>query len=263
MQLVTLSTGEQVPASLLNYVVYTLDRIKNSSTETTMFPDLFQLACNPEHRLIGKENATFRQLNLIGADGQMQDVVRSIIRAAIEDNKGELCVISPMIEQPPIAQKIQDLYDFEFYTLMRRIENIVFEYFVTSSRDRTSQKPWLDDCRNMGIDSSRHQTASGLYLAIGGNYSQSLWTPWGERGFAGGRIGSWDNILPELFERFGATLHRPLRDVKNIGGFGPTYALHKVDDIPLPEPIELDRAVYDSSEDLEAAWKEMNKQYNK
>jgi hypothetical protein len=46
-----------------------------------------------------------------------------------------------------------------------------------------------------------------------------------------------------------------------MGEFGQVYALHKVDETPLPDPVELDNAAYASYEDSVAALEELTKQY--
>jgi hypothetical protein len=63
-----------------------------------------------------------------------------------------------------------------------------------------------------------------------------------------------ENMLVKL----GATEHRPARKTE-IGYFGAVYALHRLGEEVLPEPVASPRGDYDS---VKQAWKEMTEQYN-
>lgn len=84
--------------------------------------------------------------------------------------------------------------------------------------------------------------------------------PWGKWGFGGSGSGSWDDILPNLLERLGATIHQPLRHSR-MGEFDPVYALHQIDGVVLPEPVELDNSAYTTYEEVRKAWEELEGQF--
>lgn len=48
----------------------------------------------------------------------------------------------------------------------------------------------------------------------------------------------------------------------SMGVFGPVYALHKVDDEILPEPIELAHEHYSKSDEVLASWNKLAEQYS-
>jgi hypothetical protein len=158
------------------------------------------------------------------------------------------------------VSKTRDLYDAEFYALMRKVADIILGYTTSKVGDPDRDKPWVEDWRNETVNPFYNQTADGIYLELYYGMPSRLWTPWGKWKFIGSGSGSWENITPSLLERFGATLHLPLRTDK-MGEFGPVYELHKVDDTPLPDPIRLNHTSYDSYEKLKVAWGELTRQY--
>lgn len=43
-----------------------------------------------------------------------------------------------------------------------------------------------------------------------------------------------------------------------MGEHGPVYALRRIDDVTLPEPVELMRSAYASYEEAHDTWKRLN-----
>ncbi len=191
-------------------------------------------------------------------------MTRLIVLAAAEGEGFDLILVSPIREGQEntkhASEKVRNLRDSAFYALTRKVADIIFEYVTTVPGDSSRDKPYKEDRRKEGANPYYNQTSEGLYLELYYGTPSSLWTPWGKWNFGGSGGGSWNSILPSLIERFGATLYQPLRRSK-MGEFGPVYALHKVDDTPLPDPVELKNSAYVSYKDLNAVWEELTKQY--
>lgn len=162
-------------------------------------------------------------------------------------------------KQQVSSSKTRDLRDAAFFALTQKAADIIFEHLTIGNSNRNKlNKLWMENRRKEGANPCYRQTADGLYLELYYGKPLWLWTPWGKWGFCGSDSGSWENILPSLLERLGATLHQPLWTSEE-GEFGPVFALHKVDDMPLPDPVELDRAAYTSYEESRTAWEELIK----
>ena len=258
---VMLRTGEEVPTQIVNIVMLSLKTLAKQNP--IAFYELVAISRNPRHKLFGNAGEVLRGLNLIEADGQPHDATRLIVLAAAEGNGFELKLVSPVRKEQEekrqyASSKTRDLHDGAFYTLTRKVADIIFGYTIPHANDPNRNKPRMDNRRREKANPFYNQTADGLYLELYYGMPSSLWTPWGKWNFGGCDDGAWKNILPSLLERFGSTLHQPLRTSK-MGQFGPVYALHKVDDMPLPDPIELDNAAYASYKDSIAAWEELTK----
>lgn len=119
---------------------------------------------------------------------------------------------------------------------------------------------WVQDRRGGAANPFYDQTADGIYLEMYYGKPSKLWTPWGTYHFAGSGSGRWDALLPKILDRLGASVHS--EEVQNhMGCFGPVYALHKVDDVPLPEPMPRAKADYVSYGESKAAWQDCAEQY--
>jgi hypothetical protein len=275
---VILRTGEEVPTPLVSVVMLSLKTLAEQNPIALY--ELVEISRDPQHKLFGNTGDVLRKFNLIEADGQPHDATRLIVLAAVEREEGDgltatkdeetlelkvtgFRLVSPVRKEQEAKErassKTRDLRDVAFYALTRKVADIIFEYATSRVGDSNSDKPWMEDRRKEGVNPFYNQTADGLYLELYYGMPSSLWTPWGKWGFGGSGSGSWENILPSLLERFGATLHQPLRTSK-MGEFGPVYALHKVDDKPLPDSVELDNSAYASYEDSKTAWEELAKQ---
>lgn len=153
----------------------------------------------------------------------------------------------------------RDLHDAAFYALVRKVADICLE---GTSQDPTGgfDKVWVADRRSESANPFYDQTVDGIFLEMYYGMPSKLWTPWGKYGFAGSGSGRWDALLPKILERLGATVYSE-EEVTDMGSFGPVYALHKVDDTPLPEPARRVHADYISYEESKEAWKDCTERY--
>ena len=260
-----LRTGEEVPTPLVGAVVLVLETLVEKNP--IAFYELVQISRNPKHKLLGNTGDILRDLALIEANGQPCDATRLIVLAATEGEGLALKLVQPIhkehggqTKRQRASSRTRSLCDAKFYQLTREVANIIFTLTESETSDPNGYRLNMEDRRNEWANPFYSQTADGLFLELYYGMPSSLWTPWGKWGFGGSGGGCWDTILPLILERFDATLHQPLRR-SSMGEFGPVYALHKVGDTPLPNPIELDNAAYASYKDSRAAWEELTLQY--
>lgn len=112
--------------------------------------------------------------------------------------------------------------------------------------------------RAWGCNPAHSQTKQGLFPEyIYGNPSK-VWTPWGYWSFGG--ITSWqgdadiDDINERTLLRLGATLYLEEKYTQMTGSHGPVYALHRVDELILPEPLTRRRDEYRLFAECGQAW---------
>lgn len=261
-----LKTGEEMPTPLVAVVMLALEELIEQNP--IAFHELVQISRNPEHELSGNTGNILRNLSLIEANGQPRAETRLVVLAATEGEGLSLKLVQPvhqgykeLAKNQRMSSRTRDLRDTEFYRLTREVADIIFKVIESENSGSDGYKTDMEDRRNEMPNPFYNQTADGLFLEIYYSMPSSLWTPWGKWGFGGSGGGYWDTILPLLIlERFDATLYQPLRR-SNMGEFGPVYALHKVNNTPLPNPVELDNNAYASYEDSRATWKELTLQY--
>lgn len=123
---------------------------------------------------------------------------------------------------------MNQLQNEALFKQMNRVADLVLSYVTCDRR--------LGDQRKEPVNPFYNQTESGLYLEAYYGLPSILWTPWGKWSFSGWGSGDWDPVWPELIQRLGATVFRPLIVDNILGEFGPIYALHSIDAEPLPEP---------------------------
>lgn len=257
-----LKTGEEVPAPIVNVVMISLEALIKQNP--LAFYELVQISRNPEHKLFGNTGDVLRQFALIEADRQPCDATRLIVLAATEGEGLALKLVQPVRKEQVGSQrapsKTRDIRDVIFYGLTRKVADTVFELIGSQISDPDGYKSSMEDRRKERVNPYYNQTSDGLFLEFYYGIPSSLWTPWGNWRFGGDGCGYWESILPLILEQFDATLHQPLRR-GSMGEFGPVYALHKVGDVSLPDPIELDNAAYTSYDDSRLAWEELTLQY--
>ncbi|HEX8974828.1 MAG TPA: hypothetical protein VF817_05115 [Patescibacteria group bacterium] len=158
-----------------------------------------------------------------------------------------------------IITKDNQVSSFQLYMAARAIADLVYEY--ASPEVSRADGIWLDDRRNEGVNPYYSQTSSGLFLELYYGQPGSIHTPWGKWGCWGSGSGSWEKKMPELLERLGATVHKEL--LRNSQGeFGPIYALHRVGDLVLPDPVVRARGEELSYETAKAEWERLTRDFH-
>lgn len=139
----------------------------------------------------------------------------------------------------------------ELFRLLRKIAEMLRSYTKDGKRSiGDSSKDWLNPFS--------YQTESGLYLELYFSTPYRIWTPWGAVTLTNVH-GDWFTILPDLLQRLGAEMYRPIRRGKNDQD-GPVYKLTKVDEIQLPPAIECDPAHLKRSSLMLIAWEGLKRQ---
>lgn len=260
MNTVKLRTGEEAFAPMVTLVMSSLEELIKKDPIGLVFYDLVMLCRNPNYKLFGNAEEVLRERNLIETDGQPHDLVRSIVLAATEGEGLEMKLVSPLAPSQPKPTKAQvtkrtaDLYDFDLYMAARKVTDLVFEH----ARESLRKGEFLKDRRSEGANPFYNQTANGFFLEFYYGKPGSLWTPWGKWSFTGSSSGGVG--IGSLLQDLEATLYEPER-TSNLGTFGPVYAIHKIDKIVLPDPVELDPSAYSSYEESKTAWEELTKRY--
>lgn len=153
------------------------------------------------------------------------------------------------------------LTDLSRYTQARRIGDIVFEH-VTRKAGLLGEAVWMVDWRNQEVNPFFSQTHRGFFLEQYYSSPSILWTPWGKYCFGGS--GSWTNKHRQaVLHSLKATLHKPAVVNNVMGKIGPIYAVHEVDGVELPDPVERPRSLYVPYEEIKRVWKSLTQQYRK
>jgi hypothetical protein len=159
--------------------------------------------------------------------------------------------------EPRSRDQLTDEELMQIYTAARRIADIVHEY---TSPEIGSDKPWRADHRDRSVN-PHYRQAIGLFLDFSYDWPHSIWTPWGEWGFAGNGSGMLnDRDVPKVMERLRTVLHRPELRVED-GTLGPTYAVLAVENVELFKPVICDPSQLLPYEEALAAWERLTKQY--
>ncbi len=157
----------------------------------------------------------------------------------------------------PIGQ----LLNYDLYLAIKRVGAIFFEE-VARLDDKNLHVTFSDE----KVNPFYGQTEQGLFLEYSHGHPRKVWTPWGYWQFAW-RVSysgdPWSTILPRILERLGATLFMPERYGQyEYGKVGPIYAIHRVDEIELPEPKVREDQNYLAFEAVNAAWNNMTERYD-
>jgi hypothetical protein len=142
----------------------------------------------------------------------------------------------------------------------RKIADLSYEFASPSVK----KEPWLGDRRDEGVNPFYNQTETGLFLEMYYGIPGKIWTPWGCWGCWGSGTG-WDKKMTEAFlERLGATMYQQERYVEGACGgvIGPVYAVHRVDDMLLPDPVVRNRKKYLSYEQAKEEWGRLTRYYH-
>jgi hypothetical protein len=158
------------------------------------------------------------------------------------------------------------LHNFKTYLQVRRVADFFFTYLDTDVHG-TGKKPRVVDMRQQGPRreqwrQSLGQTHQGILVELSyDNIPHALYTPWGKWEIARRYSGQLtDDERDGLLKRLGATLFAEAV-LTEVGYFGRVYALHRLGEEVLPNPVA--RPPARDFKPLSEAWKQMTKQYEK
>jgi hypothetical protein len=157
----------------------------------------------------------------------------------------------------PIITSDRQLTAIEIFMAARAIANMAYEYASPS----VGAESWLDDRRDEEVNPYYSQTEQGIFLEIYYGRPGKIWTPWGQWTCWGSSSGDWTKALPQMLERLGATVVQDRQIIKGYGEVGPVYAIHRVDELELPEPkVRTSKPLpYNESKRL---WRDMVEKYH-
>lgn len=197
-----------------------------------------------------------RVVDIITPDPEVAEQAKEFRKKVSEEAERQRKAAEPTAEALGPADRLDD---FDRYTQARKVGNIVFEQ-VTRKAGQSGEGIWMEDWREQEANPFYRQTHRGFFLEQYYSSPSILWTPWGEYHIGGSGSGWPEEARQAVLDRLGVTLHKP--EVNNeMGTIGPIYAVHKVDDIELPEPIERPRSQYVPYEDVKKAWQSLTRQY--
>jgi hypothetical protein len=198
-----------------------------------------------------------RVIDAITPDPEVAQAAKDFRKKVLEEARAEAIAAEPKAEDLGLADSLDD---FERFSQTREIANIVFEY-ASGNVKRAFDQIWMEDRRNEDANPFYDQTHRGFFLE--GYYGQisKLHTPWGAYGFGGsGSGGGWDEATPKILERLGAIEVTPEHNTQ-MGTIGPVWAVHSVDGVALPDPVEKPRSQFTPYEEVKAAWGKLKREY--
>lgn len=154
----------------------------------------------------------------------------------------------PKVEDPGPEDS---LHDFERFSQAMRVKKVTGEYI----EERCKRGRSLQD----NINPYNRQTRRGFFLIDYYGSPYGLLTPWGEY-LLSGEDGRFTGDKKAFLQRLGATIYRPVV-CNEMGTFGPEYAIHKIDNVELPDPVERPGSAYRHYEELDRAWNQLARQY--
>lgn len=193
-----------------------------------------------------------RVISALVPDPEVVDHAKAMRQMILEEAQKRAKAAEPKIDELGPEDSLED---FERFTQALRVNEILQEYVKDSYREGSGHH--LQDDNNPFY----RQTHRGFFLEYYYGTPAQLWTPWGEYRLKsdGGRLAG-DEAEKELLGRLGATMHRPELN-KREGTIGPIYAVHSVDGVELPDPVERPRSAYKEYDEADKAWNELVKKY--
>jgi len=202
-------------------------------------------------------NAGFdRAVDAITPDPEVAEQAKAFRRKVLEEAERQRKAAEPTAEDLGVADSLKD---FDRYTQARKVGDIVFEQ-VTRKAGQRGEGIWMEDWREQEVNPFYRQTHRGFFLEQYYSSPSILWTPWGEYHIGGSGSGWPEEPRQAVLNKLGVTLHKP--EVNNeMGTIGPIYAVHEVDGVALPNPIERPRSQFAPYEEVKTAWKSLTQQY--
>lgn len=112
-----------------------------------------------------------------------------------------------------------------------------------------------------GVNPYFRQTERGFYIEQYEGSLSILWTLWGQIDILGTGTKWRQEDVYSVLEKLGVeTPYAPYRSADdNIIGMGPIYAVHKINGITLPDPIERPQNRLASYQEVISAWQRLAK----
>lgn len=196
-----------------------------------------------------------RWIDALVDDKEVAEAAKEFLKKAEDKSAADWKANNPRVEpKGPIE-------DDNLYAAVRRVSDIFFEEIRKADKEGKIHASFGDE----GVNPFYDQTNSGLFLEYYYGHPSKVWTPWGYWQFVWGMSYSsdapWDSILSNVLQRLGATEFMPEQNL-SYGTVGPVYAIHRVEDMELPEPKVRERQNYLEYEVVKKAWDNMTQRYH-
>lgn len=152
---------------------------------------------------------------------------------------------------------------YVLYSAVRRVEEIIFEE-IAAYKEREpiiGENIYFYD-PDTQLNAAHSQMKQGMLLEYNGLLPERIWTPWGRwrlvRGFSYPSGVDFDRVNQPLLSRLGA------KEFDREGGRDTEYliyALHRVDDLMLPDPELREGKEYIDAAEAHAQWRELTQRY--
>ena len=191
-----------------------------------------------------------RWIDVLVDNKDVAGTVKALLKDAQEEVKRQSIANRKEPEGP--------IEDDQLYFAVRKIADIFFEEIERFDKENLISIEKRDD----GVNPFYNQTESGLFVEYYYGHPSKIWTPWGYFQFTGSVSyrgdAPWKEILEAFLQRLGATLFIP-EQRKSYGMVGPVYAIHKVDDLDLPESKVRENQNFLEYNVSKKAWEAMEK----
>lgn len=189
-----------------------------------------------------------RVIDAITPDPEVAEEAKEARRKILEEIARRMKAAEP---KPEALGPEDSLRDYDRFSQAIQVREIMRSY----TEGRSERESSLQDDNNPYY----RQTHRGFFLEYYYGSPNMLWSPWGEFRLSG-EVERFTGDRDEFLKRLGATVHKP--EVNNkMGSFGPIYAVHKIDDVDLPDPVERPRSVYKPSEEVDTAWNQLARKH--
>ena len=197
-----------------------------------------------------------RVVDALTPDPEVAEEAKEFRKKVLEEVERQRRAKEPKLED---LGPVDSLTDLARYTQARRIGDIVFEH-ATRKAGQPGEGIWMEDWRKQEVNPYYRQTHRGIFLEQYYSSPSILWTPWGEYHIGGSGTGWPEERRQAVLDSLKATLHKPAVN-NEMGTIGPIYAVHEVDGIELPDPVERPRSLYVPYEEVKETWKSLTQQY--
>lgn len=146
----------------------------------------------------------------------------------------------------------------QLFDVAHEVADFIFAQLAVRNKHRPDHdKLYMEDRRKESVNPFYNQMTQGLALEMYYGMPSRIWTPWGQWGFGGSGMGSFDAFVELLLPQLGGEVLVPLV-ANSMGEFGPTYGITKIGSMALPQPIVCAKRdefmVYERARDI---WQEM------
>ncbi|MBI4004975.1 hypothetical protein HY358_02465 [Candidatus Roizmanbacteria bacterium] len=142
---------------------------------------------------------------------------------------------------------------YRTYCAARRIATLFLE--------EVAPPQWVEDRTSFEPIGTQGQMGKGLVLEVYRDIPESLWTPWGLWWFIGNAESptGWSEERKKFFAHLAVGPYEPASERP----LGTLYAVLRVENEVLPQPVERQRSEYLSYHELAVEWQRLTRRYER